>query len=221
MVFFEGGENSGIFYNTDDDDDANLEVATGAARGFSATIDYNDSAQSYVVANDFGSIDMEEASVGDVWNSGEALTVTIIDQDLNKNTASDEDLSIANTTNVHLIPTLKIGSPLVVEEDSTSLEGVTTYSKIGYYSNTTYLATTGSTIPLVIDTGYTGTQLDAIDTDDTYFNFNVASLSNATNAITQVNLVDGTSATILATSTMPANGQELFKLLLLVVIPEP
>ena len=25
LVFYEGGENSGIFYNTDDDDDANLE----------------------------------------------------------------------------------------------------------------------------------------------------------------------------------------------------
>ncbi len=51
-----------------------------------------------MVANDFGVIDMEEASVGDVWNSGEALTVTLIDQDLNKNTGSDEDLAIKNTT---------------------------------------------------------------------------------------------------------------------------
>jgi hypothetical protein len=69
MVFYEGGENSGIFYNTDDDDDANLDVADYAKRGFTATFDYNDSAQSFVVANDFGVIDMEEASVGDAWNS--------------------------------------------------------------------------------------------------------------------------------------------------------
>jgi hypothetical protein len=86
MVFYEGGENSGIFYNTDDDDDANLIVDDYAKRGFTATFDYNDSAQSFVVANDFGVIDMVDASVGDAWNSGEALTVTIIDQDLNKNT---------------------------------------------------------------------------------------------------------------------------------------
>jgi uncharacterized protein len=58
MVFYEGGENSGIFYNTDDDDDANLVVADYAKRGFTATFDYNDSAQSFVVANDFGVIDM-------------------------------------------------------------------------------------------------------------------------------------------------------------------
>ena len=44
LVFFEGGENSGIFYNTDDDDDANLVVADYAKRGFTATFDYNDSA---------------------------------------------------------------------------------------------------------------------------------------------------------------------------------
>ena len=112
LVFYEGGENSGIFYNTDDDDDANLMVAEYAPRGTSATFDYNDSAQSFVVANDFGVIDMEEASVGDEWNSGEALTVTLIDQDLNKNSASDEDLIMINTTRTHLIPSLQIGSPL-------------------------------------------------------------------------------------------------------------
>jgi hypothetical protein len=83
LVFYEGGENSGIFYNTDDDDNANLDVDDYAKRGFTATFDYNDSAQSYIVQNDFGVIDMEEASVGDAWNSGEALTVTLIDQDLN------------------------------------------------------------------------------------------------------------------------------------------
>ena len=103
LVFYEGGENSGIFYNTDDDDDANLDVDDYAKRGFTATFDYNDSAQSFVVANDFGVIDMDEASVGDAWNSGEALTVTLIDQDLNKNTGSDEDLVIykynKNTSN--------------------------------------------------------------------------------------------------------------------------
>jgi hypothetical protein len=53
LVFYEGGENSGIFYNTDDNDDANLMVAEYAPRGTSATFDYNDSAQSFVVANDF------------------------------------------------------------------------------------------------------------------------------------------------------------------------
>jgi len=79
MVFFEGAENSGVFFNTDDDDDSSLEVNTLAKRGTTATFDYNDSAQSFTVANDFGTIDMVESSVGDEWNSGEALDVTLVD----------------------------------------------------------------------------------------------------------------------------------------------
>jgi hypothetical protein len=46
-----------------------------AKRGTTATINYNDAAQSFIVANDFGVIDMDETSVGDEWNSGEELTV--------------------------------------------------------------------------------------------------------------------------------------------------
>ena len=55
------------------------------ARGTTATLDYNDSAVSFVIAHDFGTIDNgRRSSVGDEWNSGEALTVTLIDQDLNQ-----------------------------------------------------------------------------------------------------------------------------------------
>jgi hypothetical protein len=74
LVFWETAENSGVFVNTDDDDDSNLDVNTAGKRGTNALIDYNDSAQSFTIANDFGTIDMEEASVGDEWNSGEELT---------------------------------------------------------------------------------------------------------------------------------------------------
>ncbi len=190
MIFYEGGENSGIFYNTDDDDDANLVVADGALRGFTATFDYNDSAQSFVVANDFGTIDMVEASVGDVWNSGEALTVTLIDQDLNKNTASDEDLVIANTTNTHLIPTMTIGSPLSIDTTASEISTVTTYSKIAYYTNATVPSATGSSDPYLIATGITGAEIDDIDTDNTYFNYNVASLFNSSETVAKTCLTD-------------------------------
>jgi hypothetical protein len=104
MVFFEGAENSGVFYNTDDDSNASIEVNTAAKRGTTATFDYNDTAQSFLVANDFGVIDMDADSVGDTWNSGEELSVTLIDQDLNKNTASDEDLLLSATIATSLVP---------------------------------------------------------------------------------------------------------------------
>ena len=73
-----------------------LLLQHNAKRGTTATFDYNDDAQSFVVANYFGTIDMDESSdLGDEWNSGETLAVTLIDQDLNKNTASNEDLTLA------------------------------------------------------------------------------------------------------------------------------
>ena len=84
-----------------------------AKRGTTATFDYNDSAQSFTVANDFGTLDMDESSVGDEWNSGENLVVTLADQDLNKNTLNDEDMTLRthNTT----IPAMIIGSPITLD----------------------------------------------------------------------------------------------------------
>ena len=91
LVFFEG-EPTALVYstNTDDSDDSNLilEVNSSAKRGTTGTIDYNDTPVSFVVSNDFGTLDMDEASVGDEWNSGESLAITLVDQDLNKNTGS-------------------------------------------------------------------------------------------------------------------------------------
>ena len=60
---------------------------------------------------------MDESSVGDEWNSGENLVVTLADQDLNKNTLNDEDMTLRthNTT----IPALIIGSPITLDDYST------------------------------------------------------------------------------------------------------
>ena len=82
LIFWETAENSGVFVNTDDADSSNLKVASAALRGTTATIDYNDSAQSFVVAHDFATIDMDATSVGDEWNSGEEMTIVLYDQDL-------------------------------------------------------------------------------------------------------------------------------------------
>jgi hypothetical protein len=133
-----------------------------------------------VVANDFGVIDMDAASVGDVWNSGEAMTVTLIDQDLNKNSASDEDLVIKNTTRTHLIPSLQIGSPLSILDTHGDIESVSSYSKIAYFTNSSLGGIGGTGQNITIYTGYTGAQLDAIDTVNTYFNWDFTSFGNST-----------------------------------------
>ena len=114
-TFTETGSNTGIFTNTDDLDDSSLDVGNSGEqglsdplRGTSASIDYNDSAQSFIV-NTFGaSIDMVGEDAGEEWNSGEPITVVLIDEDRNKNTASDEDLTVATSANV---PSIKIGTP--------------------------------------------------------------------------------------------------------------
>jgi len=128
LVFYEDADNTGTFSNVDDADDSSLDVNASANRGTSATFDYNDSVQSFVVANDFGTIDMVESSVGDEWNSGEELTVILKDQDLNKNTLSDEDLTIALST---LIPSIQIGSPITLG-NGTVVEGGPRGATSGY-----------------------------------------------------------------------------------------
>jgi len=132
FVFVEDADNTGTFSNVDDDDDANLGVTSTAKRGTTATFDYNDSAQSFIVANDFGTIDMDESSVGTEWNSGEELTVTLRDQDLNKNTGSDEDLTMALSD---LIPSIQIGSPIMIDSPATgtsTVDGVVNATKLAF-----------------------------------------------------------------------------------------
>ena len=140
VMFWETSENSGVFVNTDDDDASNITIAADAKRGTTATFDYNDDPKSFVVANYFGEIDMDETALGGEWNSGETLIISLIDEDLNKNTASDEDLTLTkagtsnNVSNTRLIPTMIIGSPLVLGND-THLESRTTTAG-GNHNNT-------------------------------------------------------------------------------------
>jgi hypothetical protein len=109
--FTETGSNTGIFTNTDDADASTLKVSASALRGTTASVDYNDAAQSILVTTTAGTIDMAEGDAGDEWNSGEAITVTLVDPDRNLNSATDEDLTLSATSN---IPTITIGSPLNV-----------------------------------------------------------------------------------------------------------
>ena len=100
LIFYETGTNTGVFVNTDDGDDANLDISASALRGTTGTVDYNDSALSIVVGYSTGSANMDSDSVGEEWNSGENMMFYLTDGDRNLNTASDEDLFVANTTHI-------------------------------------------------------------------------------------------------------------------------
>jgi hypothetical protein len=162
LVFFETAENSGVFVNTDDDDDSSLNVNTSGLRGTTATIDYADSAQSFVIAHDFATIDMDASSVGDEWNSGEEMTIVLYDQDLNLNTFKDEDLTVRGGT---LVPSLQIGSPLSVASDATvggvTVSELTSFSKIATVDTTT-ITSSSATAALSINTGISGADYAAL-----------------------------------------------------------
>ena len=118
ITFTETAANTGIFTNYDDADSANLKVSSSALRGTTATISYDGTPQSILVAQNWGEITLDASGIGDEWNSGEALAVTLVDGDMNFNSLSDDDLSIANAD--HIIPTVKIGSPITLADISTS-----------------------------------------------------------------------------------------------------
>ena len=118
MIFYETGANTGVWVNTDDADDSNLIIASDALRGTTGTVDYNDSALSVVVGFSTGSVNMDTDGVGEEWNSGEGMDVSLTDGDRNLNTASDEDLYVQNSTH---IPTIVTGSPGSITWNSTAL----------------------------------------------------------------------------------------------------
>src|SRR3990172_1331615 len=113
VTVVETESSSGIFQNTDESDKANIRIATDAPRGTTATIDYNDSPTSLLVANFFGTINMDEAALGGEWNSGEEIPVLLTDQDVNLNSKIDEDITLSNSR-FPLIPSLRIGSPITL-----------------------------------------------------------------------------------------------------------
>jgi hypothetical protein len=216
LVFTEDADNTGTFSNVDDNDDANLDVLSTAKRGTTATFDYNDSAQSFIVANDFGTIDMDESSVGAEWNSGEELTVTLRDQDLNKNTGSDEDLTMALSD---LIPSIQIGSPIMIGTPSTgesTVDGVVNATKQAFsnirivdtYSGnaegdsvTTNLSINMGQLVSTLTTAHANTTTGTVYT---FINYDVASLMTTTTGITlegEDDVAEGEVETITATST--------------------
>lgn len=205
LVFTEDADNTGTFSNVDDNDQANLEVKSTAKRGTTATFDYNDSAQSFIVANDFGTIDMDESSVGAEWNSGETLVVTLVDQDLNKNTLNDEDMVLTNSFN-STIPSLQIGSPITLS--SSSLFGSGNASDVGMTAGTfNKIVTLTSPYAGVAHGEFTqltfnGTTIadarTALDATYVFLNYD---FTEFTGTVTQVALVDASGDALMAAET--------------------
>ena len=82
------------------------------------------------------------------------------------------------------------------------IEGnATKYSKIVYYTNASIDATTGNTKPYVIGNVFKGSEINAIDTVNTYFNYDVRSFGNATDAVASIALLNSAGAEVVSEST--------------------
>jgi hypothetical protein len=103
----ESGSNTSVFTSYDDNDDSTINVSTTAAIDNVAKFHET----SILILDSDGSIILDESSIGDEWNAGEEITVTLTDADLNLNSRADEDLDL-NSSSITRVPALSLGSPL-------------------------------------------------------------------------------------------------------------
>jgi hypothetical protein len=120
VTITEQGPNSGVFGTYDESDASVVKITTSAARGTSASIDYNETPATILVGFSFGSIDIQP--VDDEWSSGEEIPVILVDGDANLNSRADEDLDF-NNPEVALIPALKTGSPTTLFNEDETIGG--------------------------------------------------------------------------------------------------
>jgi len=113
VTITEQGPNSGIFGTYDESDTSVLKITSNAARGTSATIDYNETPVTVLVGNEFATVDIQPTDAE--WTSGEEIPVVIVDGDANRNSRADEDLDLFDA-NVLLIPALQTGDPFTLGE---------------------------------------------------------------------------------------------------------
>ncbi|MGH9909088.1 MAG: hypothetical protein ACRD32_00440 [Nitrososphaerales archaeon] len=175
MTFLEIDPRSGVFANYDEGDTANLKTVSGAQRGQSATIRYNDVSKSIVIGFNYGAMNINVAD-GE-WNSGEEVPVTYTDMDLNLNSRADEDLDLFDPTRVDLptlpiffsIPTMKIGNPFTLAGSGNA----------SFFSSTTRTTATDLAVDSIVGSGS----------------------SLVIEAFSDRGIVDPTSATFVATLT--------------------
>ena len=117
IVAEDGGPNTAIFTATDLDDNSILRTADDAQRGSAATIDYDGTITGIQVQFSEATIDIQ--SPDDVWTSGQAIPIVLVDGDVNKNSLAGDDLSLTDASSI--IPTLVTGDPFTLGEIKSDL----------------------------------------------------------------------------------------------------
>jgi hypothetical protein len=117
VTITETSTSSGVFVTFDESDKSTLATTSTAKRGTSATISYDGSSASAVIGHDFATLSMNLGD--DEWNSGEEISIVLIDGDSNKNSLVNEDLTLSDPTKL-IIPSLVTGDPFTIGEASNS-----------------------------------------------------------------------------------------------------
>ena len=113
----DGGPNTGIFTATNLSDDSILTVIDGAIRGSSGSITYDGTEKAIDVKYNEATIDIQ--SPDDVWTSGLAIPIVVVDGDVNKNSLTGDNLVVSDPNSI--IPTLVTGDPFTLGEVSNNL----------------------------------------------------------------------------------------------------
>ena len=108
------GPNTGIFSATDGSDNSLLRVTDDASRDSSALITYDGTETGIDIKFSTATIDI--TSPDDVWTSGSAIPIIVVDNDANKNSRADDDLSVSDINSI--VPTLVTGDPFTLSEIS-------------------------------------------------------------------------------------------------------
>jgi hypothetical protein len=164
-------------------------------------------------------------AVGNEWNSGEGLPITLVDDDLNLNTRSNEDLDVNGAT-VTLVPTLVIGSPVsltAVSSDGGTAGSLTTESvSAGSQSNANGISFTVdsfSKIARVVDALATsatiGVHTDMLCSDlstlvdaggSEFLSVDLRTLVGSSAAISSFEITEANSTPVYGTATVGTSG---------------
>ena len=117
VTFTENGSNTGVFINWDEALKTNIIIHEDAKRGTQAVFNYDGTEYGVLHMPQFGTIAFDEDGVGGEWNSGEVVTVSIFDPDMNYDTRSEDGLFVKDSTSI--VPAIKIGSPITLKTVST------------------------------------------------------------------------------------------------------
>ena len=110
------GPNTAVFSSTNLDDESILGIATNVGRGSSALITYGIGADAVVtdVNVKHSEATIEIQSPDDVWTSGLAIPIVLVDGDTNKNSRDGNDVDLTDPDSI--IPTLITGNPFTISE---------------------------------------------------------------------------------------------------------